>query len=239
MEKFEEITSALDPRVKGRCKHKVSDIIIIAIATYLCGGNDYVSMYELCRERGEYLKPLVELPNGCQSVDTFERVISRIDPKAFGACLSVFGDTLIEDLKGKHVSIDSKRIRGSKSSNSFIHILSAWVNEQSICLAGETVDEKSNEITAIPELLDSIDLSGAVVSIDAMGDANRYCSGKIVESEADYVLALKGNHKHLAEDVKKRFYRPLQRVCIQHFGKRSWEGRRADLYSPLLSRGVG
>ena len=116
MEKFEEITSALDPRVKGRCKHKVSDIIIIAIATYLCSGDDYVSMYELCRERGEDLKPLVELPKGCPSVDTFERVISRIDPKAFGACLSVFGDTLIEDLKGKHVSIDGKRIRGSKSS---------------------------------------------------------------------------------------------------------------------------
>ena len=101
MEKFEEITSALDPRVKGRCKHKVSDIIIIAIATYLCGGDDYVSMYELCRERGEDLRPLVELPNGCPSVDTFERVISRIDPKAFGACLSVFGDTLIEDLNLK------------------------------------------------------------------------------------------------------------------------------------------
>ena len=79
MEKFEEITSALDPRVKGRCKHKVSDIIIIAIATYLCGGDDYVSMYELCRERGEDLKPLVELPNGCPSVDTFERVMLRED----------------------------------------------------------------------------------------------------------------------------------------------------------------
>ena len=74
----------------------------------------------------------------------------------------MFGDTLIEDLKGKHVSIDGKRIRGSKSSNSFTHILSAWVNEQSICLAGETVDEKSNEITAIPELLDSIDLSAGL-----------------------------------------------------------------------------
>lgn len=179
MEKFEEITSALDPRVKGRCKHKVSDIIIIAIATYLCGGDDYISMYELCRERGEDLKPLVELPNGCPSVDTFERVISRIDPKAFGACLSVFGDTLIEDLKGKHVSIDGKRIRGSKSSNSFTHILSAWVNEQFICLAGETVDEKSNEITAIPELLDSIDLSGAVVSIDAMGTQTGIAQGRL------------------------------------------------------------
>ena len=106
MEKFEEITSALDPRVKGRCKHKVSDIIIIAIATYLCGGADYVSI--LCMNSVEDLRPLVELPNGCPSVDTFERVISRIDPKAFGACLSVFGNTLIEDLKGKHVSIDGK-----------------------------------------------------------------------------------------------------------------------------------
>ena len=109
--------------MKGRCKHKLSDILIIAIATYLCGGDDYASMYEFCKHRGESLKPLVELPNGCPSVDTIERVISRIDPAAFVECLSVFGSTLVDDLKGKLVSIDGKRIRGSKSSNSCTHIL--------------------------------------------------------------------------------------------------------------------
>lgn len=85
--------------MKGRCKHKLSDILIIAIATYLCGGDDYASMYEFCKHRGESLKLLVELPNGCPSVDTIERVISRIDPTAFAECLSVFSNTLVDDLK--------------------------------------------------------------------------------------------------------------------------------------------
>ena len=132
MEKIDYFSTVPDPRVKGRCKHKLSDILIIAIATYLCGGDDYASMYEFCKHRGESLKPLVELPNGCPSVDTIERVISRIDPAAFAECLSVFGSTLVDDLKGKLVSIDGKRIRGSKSSNSCTHILSAWGDEHTI-----------------------------------------------------------------------------------------------------------
>ena len=125
MEKIDYFSTVPDPRVKGRCKHKLSDILIIAIATYLYGGDDYVSMYmyEFCKHRGESLKLLVELPNGCPSVDTIEGVISRIDPTAFAECLSVFGSTLVDDLKGKLVSIDGKRIRGSKSSDSYTHIL--------------------------------------------------------------------------------------------------------------------
>ena len=123
MEKIDYFSTVPDPRVKGRCKHKLSDILIIAIATYLCGGDDYASMYEFCKHRGESLKPLLELPNGCPSVDTIERVISRIDPTAFAECLSVFGSTLVDDLKDKLVSIDGKRICGSKSSNSCTHIL--------------------------------------------------------------------------------------------------------------------
>ena len=123
MEKIDYFSTVPDARVKGRCKHKLSDILIIAIATYLCGGDDYASMYEFCKHRGESLKPLLELPNGCPSVDTIERVISLIDPTAFAECLSVFGSTLVDDLKGKLVSIDGKRIRGSKSSDSYTHIL--------------------------------------------------------------------------------------------------------------------
>ena len=134
-------------------------------------------MYEFCKHRGESLKPLLELPNGCPSVDTIERVISRIDPTAFAECLSVFGNTLVDDLKGKLVSIDGKRIRGSKSSNSCTHILSAWVDEHTISIAGKAVEEKSNEITAIPDVLDSIDLTGAVVSIDAMGTQTDIAQG--------------------------------------------------------------
>ena len=103
----------------------------------------------------------------------------------------VFGNTLVDDLKGKLVSIDGKRIRGSKFSDSYTPILSVWGDEHTISIAGKAVEEKSNEITAIPNVLDSIDLTGAVVSIDAMGTQTDIAQ-KIVESEADYVLALKG-----------------------------------------------
>ena len=179
MEKIDYFSFVPDPRVKGCCKHKLSDILIIAIATYLCGGDDYVSMYEFCKHRGESLKPLVELPNGCPSVDTIERVISRIDPATFAECLSVFGSTLVDDLKGKLVSIDGKRIRGSKSSNSCTHILSAWGDEHTISIAGKAVEEKSNEITVISDVLDSIDLTEAVVSIDAMGTQTDITQGRL------------------------------------------------------------
>ena len=123
MEKIDYFSTVPNPRVKGRCKHKLSDILIIAIATYLCGGDDYASMYEFCKHRGESLKPLLELPKAVRVWTQPERVISRIDPTAFAECLSVFGSTLVDDLKGKLVSIDGKRIHGSKFSDSYTHIL--------------------------------------------------------------------------------------------------------------------
>lgn len=193
-----------DPRVVGRCKHKLSDILVIALASYLCGGEDYESMHELCLERGESLRPLVELPNGTPSADTFERVLQRIEPQSLSACLQVYGKELISDLEGKHIAIDGKRVRGSKQKTGSAHILSAWVDEVGLSLAQETVAEKSNELQAIPEVLDSLDLSGAVVSIDAMGTQTSIAE-QIVQSNADYILSLKGNQKHLYEDVQDCF----------------------------------
>lgn len=124
-----------DPRVVGRCKHKLSDILVIALASYLCGGEDYESMHELCLERGESLRPLVELPNGCPSADTFERVLQRIEPQSLYACLQVYGKELISDLDGKHIAIDGKRLKGSKKKTGSTHILSAWVDEVGLSLA--------------------------------------------------------------------------------------------------------
>ena len=210
MEKIDYFSTVPDPRVKGRCKHKLSDILIITIATYLYGGDDYASMYEFCKHRGESLKPLLELPNGCPSVDTIERVISRIDPATFAECLSVFGNTLVDDLKGKLVSIDGKRIRGSKSSNSCTHIL--------ISIAGKAVEEKSNEITAIPDVLDSIDLTGAVVRSMPWGRK------PILLREDCGIggrLCLSSKKKSQILIIRRRercFYRPLHAVYIQHIG---------------------
>ncbi|MBB6276633.1 ISAs1 family transposase [Porphyromonas circumdentaria] len=193
-----------DPRVIGRCKHKLSDILVVALASYLCGAEDYESMHELCLERGESLRPLVELPNGTPSTDTFERVLQRIEPHSLYACLSVYGKDLIQDLEGKHIAIDGKRLRGAKKKNGHTHILSAWVDEVGLSLAQETVVEKHNELQAIPEVLDSLDLSGSVVSIDAMG-TQKTIAEQIIHSDADYVLSLKANQKHLFEDVRDAF----------------------------------
>ena len=193
-----------DPRVVGRCKHKLSDILVIALASYLCGGEDYESMHELCLERGASLRPPVELPNGCPSVDTFERVLQRIEPQSLYACLQVYGKELISDLDGKHIAIDGKRLKGSKKKTGSTHILSAWVDEVGLSLAQETVAEKRNELQAIPEVLDSLDLSGAVISIDAMGTQTNITE-QIIQSEADYILSLKSNQKHLYEDVRDCF----------------------------------
>ena len=204
MKAFESLINTADPRVVGRCKHKLSDILIIALATYLCGGDDYVSMYELCKDRGAALYPLVELPNGCPSVDTFERVLQHINPDSLRACLEVYGKDLIGELQGKLVSIDGKRVRGASTKNGTIHILSAWVDEHSLSLAQTTVEEKANEIVAIPEVLDSLDLTGAVVSLDAMGTQTSIAE-HIIKAGANYVLCLKANHKHLLEDVQDGF----------------------------------
>ncbi|PDP74281.1 ISAs1 family transposase, partial [Porphyromonas gingivalis] len=188
----------------GRCKHKLSDILVIALASYLCGGEDYESMHELCLERGASLRPPVELPNGCPSVDTFERVLQRIEPQSLYACLQVYGKELISDLEGKRIAIDGKRLKGSKKKTGSTHILSAWVDEVGLSLAQETVAEKRNELQAIPEVLDSLDLSGAVISIDAMGTQTNIAE-QIIQSEADYILSLKSNQKHLYEDVQDCF----------------------------------
>ncbi len=111
-----------DPRVVGRCKHKLSDVLVIALASYLCGGEDYELMHELCLERGNSLRPLVELPNGCPSVDTFERVLQRIEPQSLYACLQIYGKELISDLEGKHIAIDGKRLKGSQKKTGSTHI---------------------------------------------------------------------------------------------------------------------
>ncbi|MDO4790272.1 MAG: ISAs1 family transposase [Porphyromonas sp.] len=193
-----------DPRVVGRCKHQLSDILVIALATYLCGGEDYTDMHSLCSERGKDLAPLVELPNGCPSVDTFERVLQRIEPASLMACLDTYGKTIVKSLQGLQVSIDGKTLRGAKRKTGSIHILSAWVDEYQISVAQQVVEDKENEIVVIPQILDSLDLEGSIVSIDAMGTQTSIAE-QIVQSKADYILSLKCNHKHLYEDVKDAF----------------------------------
>ena len=175
---------------------------MVAIITYLCGGEDYSDMYQLCRYRGEEFKPLLELPNGCPSEDTFERVMQAVHPDEIAACLEVYTSQIIKDLSGLHIAIDGKKMRGTnpRGHAESSYILSAWANEHSLSIAQEAVGEKSNEITCVPKLLDKLALEGAVVTMDAMGTQVEIAE-QIVKKKGDFVLALKGNQHHLFEDA--------------------------------------
>ena len=206
METTPYFSSVYDPRVVGRCKHKLSDILMVALITYLCGGEDYSDMYQLCRFRGKEFKPLPELPNGCPSEDTFERVMQAVHPDEIAACLEVYTSQIIKDLSGMHIAIDGKKMRGTnpRGHGESSYILSAWVNEHSLSIAQEAVGEKTNEITCVPKLLDKLALDGAVITMDAMGTQVEIAE-QVVKKKADFVLALKGNQRHLFEDTTDAF----------------------------------
>ena len=206
METAPYFSSVHDPRFVGRCKHKLSDILMVTLITYLCGGEDYSDMYQLCRFRGKEFKPLPELPNGCPSEDTFERVMQAVHPDEIAACLEVYTSQIIKDLSGIHIAIDGKKTRGTnpRGHGESSYILSAWANEHSLSIAQEAVGEKTNEITCVPKLLDKLALEGAIVTIDAMGTQVEIAE-QVVKKKADFVLALKRNQRHLFEDTTDAF----------------------------------
>jgi predicted transposase YbfD/YdcC len=161
-------------------------------------------MEEFGKDREGWLRSFLELPNGIPDSDTFRRVFERLDSTALAKSLNNWLDNVGKS-GGRSVNIDGKTICGSKSSeHKAYHVLSAWVNENSITLGELAVDEKSNEITAIPELLDLIDIEGDIVTIDAIG-CQTDIAAKIRERKADYVLALKDNQQDLHDDVRDYF----------------------------------
>jgi predicted transposase YbfD/YdcC len=197
-----------DPRVVGRCDHLLSDILIVAICTYITGGTDYQDMYLFCFERGEELKgSLLELPNGTPSVDTFERVFSRLDAESLRKCLTLYGKEILSGLAEKQIVLDGKKLKGvspTSKGNSGCYILNAWVSENRFCVGQEKVDDKSNEITAIPKVLSSLDIEDSVVSIDAIGTQTEIAK-QIREQKGHYLLSVKGNQKGLLEDITCAF----------------------------------
>jgi len=201
---FSEVS---DPRVVGRCSHLLSDILLIGLCTYLTGGSDYADMRLFGLERGSCLGEMLSLPNGVPSEDTFERVFKNIVPEELEACLRSYGHSILCELSEKQIVIDGKKQRGvspTTRGNKGLYLLNVWVSENRFCIAQEKVEDKSNEITAIPCVLDTIDISGSVVSIDAMG-TQREIADLIVEKNAHYLLGLKNNQKSLFEDVECAF----------------------------------
>lgn len=195
-----------DPRVERTKRHQLLDIILIAILGVLCGAEGWVDIESFGNTKEAWLKTFLGLPNGIPSHDTFGRVFARIEPKQFEECFLNWVRGVTEKITGV-VAIDGKTLRRSHDAangKKALHLVSAWATENRMVLAQVAVDEKSNEITAIPELLKLLDLEGCLVTIDAMG-TQRAIAAQIIEEQADYALALKENQGNLYEDVKDTF----------------------------------
>jgi len=208
MEKRElkaQISRMEDPRRtdRGNIRHKQEDIIMIGLSTLICGGEDFPDMEGFGKEREEWLGTFPELPNGIPDSDTFQRVFERINPEALSECPY--------DWQGCHwaedsvIAIDGKTIRGSGTeSHKAYHAVSAFVAENQLVLGELVTAEKSNEITAVPELLSLLNIENSVVTADAM-NCQKEIVKKIVEGKADYVIGLKGSQPGLLEDVSLYF----------------------------------
>lgn len=191
-----------DPRRAHRRLHLLQDIIVIALGAVIAGAQDWQEIETFGRKRRDWLKRFLPLPNGIPSHDTFERVFDRLKPQAFQACFRAWVQAVQEALDIKHVAIDGKTLRGSGSAKlGPLHLVSAWATAQRLSLGQVAVDEKSNEITAIPALLELLDLRGALVTIDAMG-CQKAIARKIKEQGADYILTVKENQEYLLEDIQ-------------------------------------
>lgn len=203
-----------DPRLDRQKLHQLIDIIVIAICGVICGGETWVDIENYGKARIEWFKKFLELPNGIPSHDTFGRVFSLLNATAFEACFFDWVQAVNQVTGGQVIAIDGKELRHSFDKflgKKAIHLVSAWANENRLILAQRKVDSKTNEITAIPELLDVLELAGCIVTIDAMGCQTEIAS-KIIERKADYILAVKENQGHLYEDIQRLFRMALQEL---------------------------
>jgi predicted transposase YbfD/YdcC len=215
--KLKESTKNItDPRRQfGNLRHNLESILVIGLLSTLCGGTDFPDMEMFGNAKHAWLYSFLELPNGIPDSDTFRRVFERVNCGELSKCLNEWVSD--ESKKPKSVGIDGKTIRGSgNTEHRAYHVISAWANEQGITLGQVAVDEKSSEITAIPQLSDATDIQGAVVTIDAMG-CQRAIAAKIIGKEADYVLALKKNHKNLYSQVKTCFDKINPEICLDEW----------------------
>src|SRR5687767_6639708 len=188
-----------DPRMDRTKFHSLPKVVFIAVCALLCGANDFVGMEKFGKNKRSWLEKFFDMSNGVPSHDTFGRVIQALDPQQFLQCFTGWVQAFVESTAGRLVNIDGKTIRASLDRASDLkplHVVSAWACEARLVLGQVAVDEKSNEITAIPKLLEVLELSGAIVTIDAMG-CQKEIAKKIREKDADYVLAVKGNQEHL------------------------------------------
>jgi predicted transposase YbfD/YdcC len=203
----EHFKTLTDPRKAGMISHKLIDIITIAVSAIICGAEDWVGVETFGKAKQNWLKQFLELPNGIPSHDTFNSVFNCLSAKELQECFANWMRSIFELTDNEVVAIDGKCLRRSydrKSGKAAIHMVSAWAHNNRLVLGQVKTDAKSNEITAIPELLKLLDIKGCIVTIDAMG-CQRKIASEIINRDGDYVLALKGNQAHLHQAVKTYF----------------------------------
>lgn len=220
-------SSIKDPRKDNHNKrHHLQDILIITILGALCGADNWVELCEFAKAKEEWLMTFLMLPNGIPSHDTFSRVFSLINPKEFETCFMEWISSLSIDVTNEIIAIDGKTLRGSHNRKKGIkplHLVSAWAVKNRITLGQVKTAEKSNEIEAIPRLLSMLDISGSIVTIDAMG-CQKKIADQIIKQGADYVLSLKANQETLFQDVasvfekgkeNKQYKKMLNRIRVE------------------------
>ena len=200
---FGQIT---DFRRSQRKLYDLESILLIGIISVICGADSWNEMESYALSKEDFLRSFLDLPNGIPSHDTFNRVFSNIDSNEFEHCFIQWVSNLCELQPREVIAIDGKTIKGAKASGkkSPVHMVSAWANDNNIVLGQVKTQEKSNEITAIPKLLEVLSIEGTIVTIDALG-CQTDIAKKIVEKEADYILAVKGNQEQLLEHIQDEF----------------------------------
>lgn len=191
-----------DPRVQGRTEHELIDVLVIAVCTLLCGGAGFDDMADFGRAKEQWFKTFLTLRHGIPSHDTFNRVFAALKPAAFLDCFLRWTQSLRGAVAHEIVALDGKALRrATRRGQSPRYVISAWAQSNGLVLGQLKVADKSNEITALPQLLRALELAGCIVTVDAMG-CQKAIAKEIIEADADYVLALKGNQETVHEEVQ-------------------------------------
>lgn len=209
---LDHFTILEDPRMDRTKKHELIDIIVIAICAVISGAEGWEDIRTYGREKAKWLRKFLRLPNGIPSRDTFRRVFGIIDPEKFQECFLSWIEAVGVTTDGQVIAIDGKTLRRSfdrRNGKSALHLVSAWATTNHLTLGQVATSEKSNEITAIPALLEILDSNGAIITIDAMG-CQKEIAAKIRDGGGDYVLAVKDNQPSLHEDIERWFTESME-----------------------------
>ena len=199
--------SIKDPRVDRTKLHSLHDILVLSICAVVAGAESWVAVETFGKAKEAWFRNFLKLPNGIPSHDTFGRVFAALDPEALSRCFAQWTAAVAKATCGKLIAIDGKTLRRSfdrASSKAAVHMVSAWTTENRMVLGQVATEEKSNEITAIPRLLELLDVSGCIVTIDAMGCQKKIVK-RIIDGGGEYVLSLKGNQATMEQEVRQFF----------------------------------